>query len=125
MKTTVQSCLLIALGVALHGQSKPKDVDGWDEIKWGMTIAEARAAYDIGAEPQRNDTWTLLELNPVKIGDVEMGVQVGARHGTEKITEVTLWSGFGLPNSAPLAGPRDFDTLRNALVQKYGHPASE
>ena len=104
MKTTVLSCLLATLAVALHGQTKPKDVDGWDKIKWGMTIAEARSVYDIGAQPRKADAWTLLELNPIKMGDVEMGVQVGARQGTEAISEVTLWSYFGLPSSAPSAG---------------------
>lgn len=129
MKTTVLFCLLATLGSALHAQTKPNDkgpdVDGWDKIKWGMTMAEARAAYHAAAEPKKDDTWTLLALNPIKIGDVELGVQVGARHGTEKISEVTLWSVFGLPSAAPSAGPRDFDTLRTALIQKYGQPASE
>ena len=32
---------LVALAVALFGQAKPKDVDGWDKIKWGMTIARS------------------------------------------------------------------------------------
>jgi hypothetical protein len=125
VKSIVLSCLLAALPFALQGQPKPKDIEGWDKIKWGMTLAEARAAYPLDAEPQKNDTWTLLALDPVKIGDVELGVQVGARRGTEKITEVMLWSVFGLPNAAPSAGPRDFDTLRTALIQQYGRPASE
>jgi hypothetical protein len=125
VKSIVLSCLLAALPFAVRGQTKPNDVDGWDKIKWGMTLAEARAAYHAGAEPQKNDTWTLLALNPVKISDVELGVQVGARHGTAKITEVTLWSVFGLPNAAPSAGPGDFDTLRTVLIQQYGRPASE
>ncbi len=41
---------LAALAVALSGQLKPKDVDGWDKIKWGMTIAQARSAYGIEAQ---------------------------------------------------------------------------
>ncbi len=63
----------------LYGQSKPKDVDGWDKIQWGMTMAEARSAYSIDAEPENKDEWTLLELKPVQLAGVEMGVQVGAR----------------------------------------------
>jgi hypothetical protein len=125
VKSTVLCCLLGTLAAALQGQTKPKEVDGWDKIKWGMTIAEARAAYDIGAQPKETDTWTLLELNPIKMGGVEMGVQVGARQGTARISEVTLWSFFGLPSSPPLAGPRDFDTLRTMLIQTYGQPAGE
>jgi hypothetical protein len=116
---------LAALAVLLHGQPKPKDVDGWDKIKWGMTIAEARSIYAIETQPESDENWTLLNLKPVKIGDIEMGVQVGARHGSEKITSVRLWSYFGLPTSAPRAGPRDFDTLRTVSIQKYGAPANE
>ena len=103
----------------------PKDVNGWDKIRWGMTIAEARAAYDIHTETENKDNWTLLYLTPAKIGGVEMGVQVGARAGGDKIAMVRLWSFFGLPSSTPLSGPRDFDTLKSTLTQQYGHPAGE
>ena len=114
-----------ALAVVLYGQPKPKDVEGWDKIKWGMTIADARAAYGIDAQPESKDNWTLLQLHPVKMGNVELGVQLGARTDSGKITSIRLWSFFGAPTSAPNASPQDFDTLRTFLIQKYGHPANE
>jgi hypothetical protein len=40
-----------------------------------MTIAEVREH----SYRESKDNWTLLYLNPVKMGGVEMGVQVGAR----------------------------------------------
>jgi hypothetical protein len=121
----VRLAALAALTIALYGQTKPSDVTGWDKIRWSMTIAEARSAYDIHTEPETRDNWTLQYLNPVKMSGVEMGVQVGARAGAEKITSVRLWSFFGVPNAAPLAGAQDFDTLKTTLVQQYGHPANE
>jgi len=117
--------VLAAFAVALYGQPKPKDVGGWDKITWNMTIAEARSAYAIDAQPESNDNWMLLKLKPVKIGDVEMGVEAAARLSSEKITLVRLWSLFGVPTAAPSAGPQDFDTLKTILTQQYGHPASE
>jgi len=117
--------VLAALAVALSAQSKPKDVEGWDKIKWGMTIAEVRSAYHADTEPESKDGWTLLNLNPVKVSNIEMGVQVGARQNATKITLVRLWSFFGLPSSPPSAGSQDFDTLRTALIQEYGHPGNE
>src|SRR5579862_2021539 len=114
---------LAALAVVLYGQ--PKDIDGWDKIHWGMTIAEAHAAYGIDAEPENKDGWTLLKLNPVKLGGVEMGVEVGARSSAKGISMVRLWSYFGLSTSAPTAGPQDFDTLRTVLIEKYGAPSDE
>jgi len=125
MKTTVPLSLLVALAAAALGQTKPRDVDGWDKIKWSMTIAEASAVYNVASVPEKTNEWTLLKLNSIKIGDVELGVQIGARQGTEKISEVTLWSVFGLPSSAPSAGPQDYDTLRAALIHEYGHPGNE
>lgn len=121
----VRIVALAALSLALHGQSKPKDVDGWDKIKWGMTIEEVRAGYGIDTKPEKKDNWTLLQLNPIKISGVEMAVQVGARQGTGKVAFVRLSSYFGLPSSPPLAGAQDFDTLRTALIREYGNPANE
>jgi hypothetical protein len=123
--TAVRLCAVAALAVALYGQPKPKDVDGWDKIKWGMTIGDARSAYAIDAKSESKDNWTLLELSPVKIAGVEMSFQVGARQGAEKIALVRLWSFFGLPSSPPSAGAQDFDTLKTALIGKYGQPADE
>jgi hypothetical protein len=114
-----------ALVIVLYGQSKPKDVGGWDKIQWGMTIAEVRTAYGVAAQAESKDGWALLQLNPFKMGGVEMDVQVGARQGAGKVTFVRLSSYFGLPNSPPRASAEDFDTLRTMLVQKYGDPASE
>jgi hypothetical protein len=121
----VRLAVLAAMAVVLYGQPKPKDVDGWDKIKWGMTMAEARSVYGVETQPESKDDWTLLNLKPVKIGNVEMGVQIGARHGSEKVKSVRLWSYFGLPTSVPSAGAQDFDTLRAILIEKYGQPANE
>ncbi len=121
----VRLVALAALAAALYGQAKPKDVDGWDKIKWGMTIADARSTYHVDSQPENKDSWTLLVLQPVKIAGVEMGVQVGARQGSGKITSVKLWSYFGLVNSPPGSGPQDFDTLKASLIREYGPPAKE
>jgi hypothetical protein len=128
--SAVRLAAFAALAAALYGQPKPRDptpqdIPGWDKIRWGMTIAEIRSAYDVHTEPETKDNWTLLYLNPVKIGGVEMGVQVGARLGGEKVTSVRLWSFFGVPNAAPLAGAQDFNTLKTTLIQECGHPANE
>jgi hypothetical protein len=117
---------LPALAVALCGQSQVRqDLTGWDKIHWGMSMVEARSAYGVDAQPQTEDGWTLLQLPPVKMRGVEMGVQIGARQGTGKITSVRLWSYFGLSTSAPGASAQDFDTLRSLLIEKYGSPAGE
>lgn len=117
--------LLGTLALALLGQQTPKNVDGWDKIQWGMTMEQVRAVYGVDAQPQTQDEWTLLQLQPVMIAGVEMGVQVGARQASGKVSSVRLWSYFGSPNSDPKASGQDFDTLRTFLIQKYGKPANE
>lgn len=117
--------LLFAVGLCSFAQPKPGDIHGWDKITWSMTMAQVRAAYQADAKAETKDNWTLLQLKPVKMGGVQMGVQVGAREGSEKIASIRLWSYFGLPTSPPGAGAQDFDTLRAILIEKYGLPASE
>jgi len=117
--------LLALAGLALGLSAQPQDVHGWDKVRWGMSMEQVRAAYAIDARPETKDDWTLLELKPVKISGVELGVQVGARPGSGKVSSVRLWSYFGLSNSRPGAGAQDFDTLRTALIRQYGAPANE
>jgi hypothetical protein len=120
----VRLALLAALAGVLCAQ-KPQDIDGWDKVKWGMTVDQVRAAYGVDVHPQTQDEWTLLQLQPVTIAGVEMGVQVGARQSGAKVSSVRLWSYFGSPNSRPTASAQDFDTLRTFLIQKYGMPSGE
>lgn len=113
---------LIAFAVALPGQAPPKDVDGWGKIKWGATIAEARAAYNIVTPTEKTDT--SLEMQ-VDVGTISMSAALGDRHGSGRITQVVLFMSFGLPKDVPRAGPEDFDTLKSLLTQKYGVPVGD
>jgi hypothetical protein len=122
--TSFRIAAIATMAVAVYAQ-KPHDVQGWDKVKWGMTVDQVRAAYGADAQPQLQDEWALLQLPPVMIAGVEMGVQVGARQASGKVSSVRLWSYFGSPNSKPMASARDFDALRTFLVQKYGTPANE
>jgi hypothetical protein len=125
MRTAVRPIALVAFSVALMGQAPPKDVTGWDKIKWGMTIAEARAAYAVSAPTEATEYWTALSIPDVVIGDIRLKAVVEARHGSDQITLASLFMSFGLPKDAPLAGPEDFETLKTLLTQKYGKPASD
>jgi hypothetical protein len=102
MNTAVRSIASFALAFGLLGQAPPKDVDGWGKLKWGMTIAEARAAG-------------LLE--PVKIGDIAMKVDTFTKGDTDSIKRIQLYNFF--------SNQHDFDTLKTLLTQKYGASASQ
>jgi hypothetical protein len=118
MKTAIRFGAFIALAFALLGQVPPKDVDGYDKIKWGMTIAEVRSAYDVTAPVQNRS----LPLPPVKINNIEMRAYASTNEGTERISKVALLWGF---NDAGFSGPYGFSTIKALLIQKYGPPINE
>lgn len=93
--------------------AQTRDVYGWGKIKWGMTLADASQAYVIDRHDD-NDVWSQLVAEPVEVGDIIMKVSIGARHGSEQVSRVRLWTN---PVST-----RDFDTLKTLLILKYGPP---
>ena len=124
MRNILRLGALIAFAFTLTGQTPPKDVDGWGKIKWGMTIAEARAAYNVEVQPQTNEYWTFLRLESIKIGDIGMDADAAAKHGSEHIFNVVLtWIFSGHPEGP--SGSHGFDTLKTLLIQKYGLPVSD
>jgi hypothetical protein len=120
------ACLLpLLLAASLYAQ--PADPGGWNNIKWGMTLAEVRALYP-GAAQEHNDYWTHLALPAVKIDGVPFGVTASAPKGSDKITLVSLDCSFGIPPDPRwqlCGGPSDFETLKTLLIQKYGRQKNE
>ncbi|HUE05480.1 MAG TPA: hypothetical protein VMR62_38410 [Bryobacteraceae bacterium] len=124
MKTTLQLGVILALlaGTLDGGGEKPKDVDGWGKIKWGMTLAEARAAYNADAPLDEGGYYTELKLKPIEIGNLEMNVTVWAKRGTDRISVVNL-TYLSLPEHR--ASPSEVETLKTLLTQKYGSPTGD
>jgi hypothetical protein len=120
--------LLAALALPfLPGQPKDlnreRDSDGFGNIKWGMTVAEAKAAFPGLREPERSElTSGAFEerlIQPVlMIGSVEMTVSIQTKADSDLITRVVL-------KLAPFVQHRKtaFQFLSNNLIQKYGKPS--
>ena len=66
--------VLLILSLSLNATTKPKDVYGWDNVKWGMTGEEVQAV--LGKEVKKRDAkhdkkdsmYTALELKGIKMG---------------------------------------------------------
>lgn len=117
--------LPLLLAVSLHAQ--PADPGGWNNIKWGMTLAGVRALYP-GAAQDRNDYWTNLTLPAIEIAGIPFGVTASAPKGSDKITVVSLDCFFSIrldPHQQLCGGPSDFETLKTLLIQKYGRQKNE
>ena len=120
--------LLAAIALPLlPGQPKDlnreRDADGFGNIKWGMTVAEAKAGFPGLREPERSElTSGAFEerlIQPVlMIGSVEMTVSIQTKADSELITRIVL-------KLAPFVQHRKtaFQFLSNNLIQKYGRPS--
>jgi hypothetical protein len=120
--------LLAAIALPLlPGQPKDfnreRDADGFGNIKWGMTVAEAKAAFPGLLEPERPElTSGAFEerlIQPVlMIGNAEMTVSIQTKADSDLITRIVL-------KLAPAVQHRKtaFQFLRDNLIQNYGRPS--
>lgn len=119
--------LLAAIALPLlPGQPKDlnreRDADGFENIKWRMTVAEAKAAFPGLREPQRSElasgAFEERLIQPVlMIGSVEMTVSIQTKADSDLISRIVL-------KLAPFVQHRRtaFQFLSNNLIQKYGRP---
>src|ERR1035441_7914802 len=94
MKSVVALAFVFTAIVA--AQTKPKDVDGWGKIKWGMTVAQAKTAY--GDQAQASDGTggrstryvEKLKITNFAVGDIKMKVSIETLPDSSLIREVSL-----------------------------------
>jgi len=122
--------LLAAIALPLLlGQPKDlyreRDADGFGSIKWGMTVAEVKAAFPGLRAPERSELtsggFQERLIQPVlMIGSVEMNVSIQTRADSDLITRIVL-------KLAPFVQHRKtaFQFLRNNLTQQYGTPSHD
>lgn len=140
MKISIRFGLMIALAASASGQTKPKDVDGWGKIKWGMTLAEVRSLYSVPVSTKEwpetaarcldspipsclPDRGPYIFLDSVEVGDIKMKVTVQAGYKSTKVVSVQLADLNGASGTGN--GVRNFDTLKTLLIQKYGTPVNQ
>src|ERR1700722_10551912 len=103
--------------------NRERDVDGFGNIKWGMTVDEAKAAFSGLHEPERSELtsggFEERLIQPVlMIGSVEMTVSIQTKGSSDLISRIVL-------KLAPFVQQRKaaFQFLSNNLIQKYGKPS--
>ena len=130
MKTAI--CVALAFAGIAAAQTNPKDIDGWGKIKWGMTVAQAKAAYgpeaheSAGTDTEHGYAKKLAFEGLRIVGDLELrGSVQTATVPSDQIKEVTLSI---LESNATAKGGatvrrKAYNTLTDVLIQKYGTPA--
>jgi len=121
------SAILLASTTIL---AQTKDTDGWDKVKWGMTVEQAKSAYGDQVEdstivPGRNFVVIdRLTVPNVKIGDVEMSASLQTPRGGDQITQISI--SLKADMQAPmLLRTHAFQRLKELLIEKYGRVTNE
>jgi hypothetical protein len=129
-KATIGIAAVATVALALPSLlAQAQDLDGWKNIKWGMTVVQAKAVLgDTASAPEEeyNPNSTMVERILVKglhIGNLGVSASVYTMQNSEKIVAVTL-------NASDMHDPPAhradvFSTLKTLLIQKYGTPKNE
>ena len=121
------SILFIASG-RLRAETRPTDVFGWENVKWGMTGDEVKAVFgkDIKVHPPKEDSkegvYSDLELTGLTMGGEEFRASLWMDNDTKKLKKI-VFVPRGEPAGFEWAGT--FVKLEESLVGKYGDPDVE
>ena len=104
------------------GLHREPDADGYGGIKWGMTVAEAKAAFPTLREPERSElasgAFRERLIQPVlMVGSVEMTISIQTQADSDTITRIVLKLAPFVPHKRAA-----FQFLSGNLIQKYGKP---
>ncbi len=120
--------LLFTLLATVAAADRP-DPNGWNNITWGMTVAEARAALGPGAKeptepPGPNFTLiTRLILPDVLIAGAVARAAIQTARGQDHVTAVTLTLASSKDDVD--RRPSIYADLSRLLREKYGQPRTE
>jgi hypothetical protein len=106
---------------------QPQDVQGWTRIKWGMTISEAREAFQGHVSDSRVATppdALLVErfiVNDLQIGRITAEAAVETERDANAVVAVRLRA----TGAAGQTRTSTYSTLKHLLIMKYGAPQNE
>src|ERR1700682_4726832 len=131
MKTKILAVLLfLTLAGNSFGQTKPKDVEGWSKIKWGMSVSEAKEAFGELASDSTiiaGPNFKLIDrltVRDVRIGDILATASIQTARNSDVVTAVRV-DADGPINGSARKRSDAFSTLKGPLLEKYGTPQND
>ncbi|MCH7518087.1 MAG: hypothetical protein IH964_03575 [Candidatus Dadabacteria bacterium] len=131
MKRLISTAALMVFlisSLSLNAATNPKDVYGWDNVKWGMTGEEVQDA--LGKEAKKREAkhdkkegmYAGLELKGIKMGSGSFRASFWMDEDSKKLKRIVF-----VPEGQPaqFEWAETFITLENYLVEKYGDPDIE
>ncbi len=126
--STAGLMVFLISSLSLNAAAKPKDVYGWDNVKWGMTGNEVQAA--LGKEAKKREArhdkkegmYADLELKGIKMGNGSFRASFWMDEDSKKLKRIVF-----VPEGQPAQyeWAETFVDLENYLVEKYGDPDIE
>ncbi|MGB2691797.1 MAG: hypothetical protein WBC96_04810, partial [Thermodesulfobacteriota bacterium] len=119
---------LLVSSLSVNAGTKPKDVYGWDKLRWGMTEEEVIPILgkDVKKRNTRHDEkdnmYSSLQLRKIEIADNEFRASLWMDSDTKKLRRIVFFP-EGQPEKYEWA--KMFIETENFLVKKYGPPSIE
>ena len=130
MKRRLIAFLTLVTAVAVC--QPPKDVDGWNKIKWGMTVKQAKSALGdqaIEDAPLPNSPDTLfvdrLIVKGLQIGNIAAPATVMSKRGSDLVSHLNITCDVSMEGGLEAIRADTFSHLKALLIEKYGKPKNE
>ncbi len=120
--------VLFVSSLSINAATRPKDVFGWGNVRWGMTAQEIQSSLgkDVKKRKVRHDEkdkmYSGFELEDVKMGSSRLRASLWMSEDSEKLTRI-VFVPLGSPDKYEWA--ETFINLEDYLVEKYGAPDVE
>lgn len=120
--------IFLISSLSLNAATKPKDVYGWDNVKWGMTGEEVQAVLGkevkkrVAKHDKKDGMYADLELKGIKMGKGSFRASFWMDENTKKLKRIVF-----VPEGQPAQyeWAETFIGLENYLVERYGDPDLE
>lgn len=119
---------LLVLTVSMNASIKPKDVYGWDNLRWGMTVEEVQTILGKKVKnrniryDEKDNMYSGLQLKDIQMAGKEFRASLWMDSDTKKLSRIVF-----VPQGQPAKyeWAQSFISLEKYLVKKYGSPDIE
>lgn len=120
--------LFLAVAATSGAYTKPSDVYGWENLKWGMPASEVESVLGKGVikrqvkHDKQDGVYTDLEMKDINIGGSKFRASIWMDEDTKELSKIVFVpqakaDGYNLAET--------FIKLEESLAEKYGDPDVE
>jgi len=124
----IVSVVFYVLAADTGAYTKPKDVYGWGNLKWGMSVSKVEAVMGKGIKKRgpkydtKDGVYTELEMRDIKIGGKDFRASFWMDTDTKELSKIVF---VPQTETDSYNWAETFIKLEESLVDKYGEPDIE